>query len=72
MDSGLDDGAPGATPELDPAALRFRQWQHGRRLLAEIEEVRAAESELAARRFRLVAELARDWRCQLVCVRPWS
>ena len=61
MDMDFDLSAADAVGGVDPAALRFRQWQHGRRLLAEIEEVRAAESELAARRFRLVAELARDY-----------
>ena len=61
MDTGSDLHAAGAAGGVDPAALRFRQWQHGRRLLAEIEQIRAAESELAARRFRLVAELARDY-----------
>ena len=61
MDTALDLHAADAAAGVDPAALRFRQWQHGRRLLAEIEQIRAAESELAARRFRLVAELARDY-----------
>ena len=61
MDTGFDLDAADAAAGVDPAALRFRQWQHGRRLLAEIEQIRAAESELAARRFRLVAELARDY-----------
>src|SRR6478735_1407069 len=61
MTTSFDAPAAGAAAAVDPEELRDAQRQLCRQLLAEVREVRQAESELAARRLRLLAEISKNY-----------